>query len=774
MSKILSNTKYILKSKHSLNNFTGKTFAIKYPIKSFRVDPETQEIITEQTEVKGKKPEQVRYSSKHEINPNDIDDYQIIGAEIFKNAFKESINKYSNGGENFLEAVSIQQKQKDLYYPDVKPLSIQQPSEYYKHFTRRSLYDMSNPKFRHLYVPSFRHKIEPFNSLHTFRWSYINGNLKEHNEVIFRRNNFVQGFIPPFKIADKDVENFIERMREIKTKYNLEFNSAEFQKIINDNYNDPRKSSIAGIKEYTAEVDAFLENIHKLNHKTLPPLLLNWFFELSLNDKRIWFILEQEILNNLHHYTITEISQIAYVSTVTCPKYTTTHFRQVLTDTVFKELEGNSLSLDEIYTVAFGFRSTKNKNLYDKIAETFIQRKNEFLLEKEKIPSIIPKMFYSLLSHKPKNHGTRTFFPHKELLTNLLESYEDELNNSIMKMDQEDIFRLTTSLYLMKTDLIDPLITRIERNLLKRMPSKKDALSPFNLHGIIRAFSKMKEGKMCGSDKFFDEVEPLVINHIETSKYSFQEFSDILYAYSVRGSGSEKLNNLFEKKLREDIEKANNYHTIHNLLWHMLFTENKDINLWQSLILRYNSLEGRLPIYYYRPYKLAGYFLDNVFNEAEQEKIGLQQIFDFKDRFYDPEQIYDYVKYEKLVDKHPEYLNFKGLINGRLMLFPLGHVVFDNMFLVHNSWEHQKMGINLWLNRDQIPKVNGANRVNRQCNLHSKLLKYQGWEILDVIWEDYMSLGTQEKRDKFIYDWYHSTSLKQEKKGIVKLDPKFV
>ena len=84
------------------------------------------------------------------------------------------------------------------------------------------------------------------------------------------------------------------------------------------------------------------------------------------------------------------------------------------------------------------------------------------------------------------------------------------------------------------------------------------------------------------------------------------------------------------------------------------------------------------------------------------------------------------------------------------------------------------MGINLWLNRDQIPKVNGANRINRQCHLHSKLLKYQGWEILDVIWEDFMSLGTQEKRDKFLYDWYHSTSLIQEKKGIVKLNPKFV
>jgi len=771
ISKILSNSKLFLKNQHILHKSIKKSFTIKYSTTNVRIDKETNQIINENTEIKGKKNEHVKYNPKHEINPDDVDDYQIIGAEIFKNAFKESIERYSKGGEKFLEAVSTEQQVQDLYGPNVSPYSIQQPNKYYKNFTRRSLLDQSNPETTHLFVPSYRYKVEPFNSLHTFRWSLINGNEKEHNEVIFRRNNFVEGFIPPFKIIDKEVEIILESLKEIKKKFNLNFNTAEFQKIITDNYNDPHNSDIPGIKEYTLAIDNFLELIPKLNHKTLPCLLLNSFFELSLNDKRIWICLEQEILNNLHHYTITEISQIAYISTITCPKYTTLHYRQVLLDTVYKELEANSVSLEQIYTIAFGFRNTKNKVLYDKIAESFIQRKNEFLAEKEKIPSNISKMFYALTSHKPKNHGTNTYYPHKELMDNLLETYEDDINNNIMKMDQEDLFRLTSGLYLLKSDLVDPFISRIERNLLKR---KVDTMNPFNLHGIIRAFSKMKNGKMCGSDKFFDEMEPAVINHIETSKYSFQEFSDIMYAYSARGSGSDKLNNLFAKKISQDLDKANNYHTIHNIVWYLLFKENKDLSIWSKLLKQYNKLEGRLPIYYYRPFKLAGYYLDNAFSEAEQEKIGFQEIFEFKDRFYDPEQIYDYIKYEHLAEKHPEYGNFKGLLNARLFLFPLNHVVFDNMFLVHYSWEHQKMGINLWLERDKVPKVNGANRVNSQNLLHSKFLKYRGWEILDVVWEDYMNLGNQNIRDKFIHDWYYSTLASQEKKGIVKVNPKFV
>jgi hypothetical protein len=772
MSKILSNTKFILNNHNNIIKFSTKKFSIKYPNTKIRVDRETNQIVTEQTEIKAKKPEQVKYNSKFEINPDDIDDYNIIGAEIFKNALKDSIEKFSKGGEKFLQEISSEQREKDLYAPDVPELSLPQPNKYYKHFTRRSFYDMSNPKYRHLFVPSFRHKIEPFNSIHTFRWSYINGNVKEHNDVIFKRNNFVQGFIPPFTVNDKDVENILSRLSQIKSKYNLEFNSEEFQKIMTDIYNDPHNSSNEGVKEYTLAVDDFLELLPKLNHKTLPPFIQNSFFDLSLNDKRIWMAIEQEVLNNMHHYSMTEICQIAYISTMTCPKYTTLHFRQLLLDTVFRELEGNTISLENIYTIAFAFRNTKNKMLYDKIAECFIRRKNEFIADKA--PANISKMLYSLASHKPKNHGTHTFYPHKELIENLLDTYEDDINNNILKMDQEDIFRLATSLYLFKTDLVDPYITRIERNLLKRKQANPDSINPFTIHGTIRAFSKMKEGKMCGSDKFFDEMESIVINHIESSKYSFQEFSDILYAYSVRGSGSEKLNKLFEKKLTEDIDKANNYHTLHNIVWYLLFKESKDINLWTNLLNRYNQLEGRLPIYYYRPFKLAGYYLDNAFSEADQEKIGFQNIFDFKDRFYDPEQIYDYVKNENLVNKHPEYLNFKGLLNGRLFLFPLNHVVYDNMFLVHYSWEHQKMGINLWLDRDKVPKVNGTNRVNSQCLITSKLLKLEGWEILDVVWEDYMNLGNQNNRDKFLHDWYLKTCAIQEKKGIFKMNPKFV
>ena len=114
------------------------------------------------------------------------------------------------------------------------------------------------------------------------------------------------------------------------------------------------------------------------------------------------------------------------------------------------------------------------------------------------------------------------------------------------------------------------------------------------------------------------------------------------------------------------------------------------------------------------------------------------------------------------------------MINGRLVLFPVSNMMIDNMFVIHNCWENRRMGINIWLNRDIVTKPNGPNRLNRQCLLHSKMLKYDGWEILDLVWEDFLNLGNQVARDKFLHEWFHSTSIKQEKKGIFEINPKFV
>ena len=379
------------------------------------------------------------------------------------------------------------------------------------------------------------------------------------------------------------------------------------------------------------------------------------------------------------------------------------------------------------------------------------------MTDQTKAPETLSKIFYSWASNKPAQYTIDTYYPHRDLVEKFIDTYEDDLNNNILKMSPEDVFRLCTSLYLLKSDNVDPFINRLERNILKN----KENLDPFVLWSILKSFSKMKDNKMAGSDKLFNELEPHIMSNLNI--FNLDQFSDILYSYSIRGSGSENLYNVFNKHLLENIHKFKNFRSMHNIIWYLLFTENKEEFVWESVIKTCDKIEGKLPILYYQPFKLASYYLEYLFPHLN--------LFLFKDRFYDSEQIYDYVKYERLFEKYYEYLTFKAHLNSRHLIFPLTNFVINNSLMINYCFEPRKMGINLILDNQLVPKTN---RPNKKYSVHKNILKHDNWEILEITWQDYFNLGDQNARDKFIHNWFYETSLKQEKKGVFRINPKYV
>ena len=129
--------------------------------------------------------------------------------------------------------------------------------------------------------------------------------------------------------------------------------------------------------------------------------------------------------------------------------------------------------------------------------------------------------------------------------------------------------------------------------------------------------------------------------------------------------------------------------------------------------------------------------------------------------------------YEKIFFEEWRYVHFKSLINQGIGLFPIPFVCFENMFLVHFMWETRKMGINLFFERDYVPKSEPA-RLKKTAILHSRMMKLLGWEILDLSWEDYLKKGHQNERNKFLRNWYIQTAELQEKRGVIHKHGKYV
>jgi hypothetical protein len=325
------------------------------------------------------------------------------------------------------------------------------PPEKLINLHHRPYYITSPSHSSHKYIPSYRHKVEPFNSIPVFKFAYSGNNREEHNALMFKKNEYLKEFVRPFNINLPDLKNCLDKFKHLEGK--IQFNSSEFHKYITSPYLNRGDIKDANITSYLEIVDSIVDMIPHVNHNTYPNLLMALFYDYNVNDKRIWISLEQEILNNLHHYNIKDICKIYFIAYLSSPKYSTIKFRQILHSEISKQL--GTMSLEELFYVCLGFRMSKDRNLYDKIAEQFIKRKEAIKQDEKNLPKNLANMFYSYANNYPKYQAVDTFHPHRELVDRFVETFEDDLNNSILKMDQFEAARLSTSLYILKYEYVD-------------------------------------------------------------------------------------------------------------------------------------------------------------------------------------------------------------------------------------------------------------------------------------------------------------------------------
>lgn len=430
------------KPKIILNKLNKATFASYKPKKTVNLESYKKEQTL--------KP--VKSNNKFDIDPNNLDDYLIVGAEIFKNSFKDALIKQKEeNSEKQLSVIVQDLRENEKYGPVTEELINTGFTDNTKHLMQRPYYGFVSENLRQKFAPSHRFTVEPFNSIPVFKSGLSGNSREEHNLLIFKRNEYLKEFVRPFNINLPDLKNLLEKFRNIENT--IQFNSFEFQKYITNFYLNENQVNDPNIKEYLETVNSIVDIIPHTNHSLYPNLLMALFYDYGINEKRIWITIEQEILNNLHHYNVKDICKIYHIAYISSPKYSTLRFRQTLHSEIFKQL--NNMTVEELNYVCLGFRMSKDKNLYKNIVEQYIKRKDDLTKDEKNLPQNLSNMFYSYASNFPKYQAVDTFFPQKEIVDKFIETFEDELNGSILKMDQFEIARFATSLYLLKYEYVD-------------------------------------------------------------------------------------------------------------------------------------------------------------------------------------------------------------------------------------------------------------------------------------------------------------------------------
>ena len=473
MKKLFQNLGFQIKTINKLNNQnlflktckSKKNFAFMIPSKTIKIPDEIKEgkdILSESELKKASKKEKKdklksnNYQSKFKLDPYDLDDYVIVGSEIFKNKHKEALIK--------LQKNEITQKEyhEMIDNDEVNSFSLDtfkyKENENSEQLYRRPFYGTADVSQIHMFTIPKDDKIEPYSSQQMFRYSAPDNDDQKLRSVINKRNNHISSFIPPFELSNQILQDIFVELKLFKEKFNLNLNDEEYlHKVMNDSYNEPESSVFIKekkhrecIKVYVDIQNRLLEEISNINCKIIPNLVMKYVFELGFNNKLFWVLLEQEVLNNLHHFDMIELSKIFYAATFSCPKFTTDNFRTIIYNEVFNQLE--NCSLDEILHILFGFRETKNKKIYDKIANIIIAKKDSLVHNKI---TDISKLLYTYASHKPKKYGINTLNPQRELVEKVVYAYETDLIDNIMKMDCTELSRIATSLYLLRIENVD-------------------------------------------------------------------------------------------------------------------------------------------------------------------------------------------------------------------------------------------------------------------------------------------------------------------------------
>ena len=100
----------------------------------------------------------------------------------------------------------------------------------------------------------------------------------------------------------------------------------------------------------------------------------------------------------------------------------------------------------------------------------------------------------------------------------------------------------------------------------------------------------MKDNIVCGSDKFFHEIEPYILKNL--NKFSHDDFLNIVYSYYLRGQTSKEFEEAVLQKIKNDIPEYNTYGMLFTLTYYLLFTESTDKVLWQTMMDNFNKIKG--------------------------------------------------------------------------------------------------------------------------------------------------------------------------------------
>lgn len=545
--------------------------------------PQTQE------EIKNKFHKSSDYKNQFILDINSIDDYFVVGAEIFKNYYKEKCKKGMGlhaalKGFNVIEDSTIIKQNRllkneeygpikeDLYYEKIGT----EKDRFYE--SRAYINVIDNEKYRHIFVPSYKEKYTNFDAIKSLKPNYIDINNEYSNRNKFNlqllekisiapgfnfKNNFelnANNNILTFDFIQLNNNKLDSYIIELKKIFDMSKSNFSYPDDLNFVYSNDKISTCFKENNYeeylkfiTGEncfkfneiVKLLFKELDSLDTTTLSKLVLKLFFEINLNIESLWIKFEQIIINRLNHMSIEDICRIYFVSTISSPKYSSQIFRNELKKEISKNRFEN-YSLSDILNILVGFKFSKDYGFYFDICKTIIQNKETYLNESvsniNKLNSNISinkqlnskhsrlaAIVYGIAYGKPSVYKNKNYINSKEENINIFMNFHEDLALHIQDMDIKEQFMVLEAMAKIEVEFPDIIINKVEQ--CYKLKILNNQVSIHHLGCLVKYLNQMRKGKMAGSDNFIYTILKFINSKLEN--FIINDIDDVFYENSI-------------------------------------------------------------------------------------------------------------------------------------------------------------------------------------------------------------------------------------------------
>ena len=459
-------------------------------------------------------------------NPDKIDSYYIIGTEIFKNLRKEHIkNKefdqpefdyYVNAINNNIDIKELRTDKTEEFFPLKDDLEVS-PIEEESKYIHPNLYFEVEEKNKHLFGPDLENGKEYINPYLTTKKDYYMGCRKKHNSRLFQLLSQVSTI---FNRNWDQYTNFNPKLLEIiNTLSQMKSNTSDFT-FSNDEFTRAVETGdfheikslftpeeILLIKHNLTEMKGLVSNI-SLNE--ISDFVMSMFFIANINFKSLWVILEEKILNGIHHLKHTDLCKLLMVSSMSSPKYFTKRLRDNLIAEMIKD-KSPSVLIETLIATRF----KQDAKLFDSLSEYAIKNHKNWVLKelsaKRKAENLVVPLLFALSFGKPPRPKVEFKYEVQVDFDEKFSDFSDTIIELTPLFSKEQTLLTLNSLALTGIDEVELLVYQLQKNLMGLK------LNPKEIAWVCESLNQMRKGKMSGT-------EELVLHLLNWSLMNFSKF----------------------------------------------------------------------------------------------------------------------------------------------------------------------------------------------------------------------------------------------------------